>query len=184
MHMSPILLMFKVIIISQVVFLESGSLEQRIGMAVVELVFALLVFFTAPFTSPTVDAMYRLASIHQLFLLGFQNLDQVYALDGKGSLGMVMMGCSAVYIGIALGVTVTTSVWPAIKSVRDREASKRVLMDLGFQYSETTNLYVTPVEGRGVRVKQLTAAVGGLSDDAEAAVVEQQPNPLMVSTRS
>ncbi|CUF33150.1 transmembrane protein, putative [Bodo saltans] len=157
MHLSPILLLWKVIMISQVVFLEQGSLGQIRGMAIVEILFAALIFLTAPFTSPVVDAMYRLASIHQLLLLGLQNLDTVRLIDGQSSIGVVMIAISMLYLAICVVVIGITMVWPAVMSVRDKQQSEELLRSLGFQFSGTTTLYVTPVVGKGVMVEEREA---------------------------
>jgi hypothetical protein len=154
MHLSPILLLWKVVMISQVVFLEQGSLGQVRGMAIVEILFAALIFITAPFTSPVVDAMYRLASIHQLLLLGLQNLDTVRLIDGQPSIGVVMIAISMLYLAICVVIIGVTMVWPAVMSVRDKKQSEDLLMSLGFQFSGTTTLYVTPVVGKGVMVEE------------------------------
>jgi hypothetical protein len=150
-YMSPILLLFKVIIVSQVVFLPSGSIGQRTGMAVVEIVFALLIFTTSPFTSQVANAMYRLSSVHQLALLGLQNLDAVRVADGKSSVVVGMLLVSGVYLLICFAMVTAVLLLPAARRVWNLRESQVLLASFGIQFSGTTSLYVNPLKGRGVQ---------------------------------
>ena len=176
MYMTPIFLLFKVVLISPVVFLEPESYVQRLAMMVVEIAFAALIFGTAPFISPVVDAMYRIASIHQLLLLGLQNLDTVHTMDGKTSLGSAMMATSFAYLAICVVCIIYTSIYPALVQIRDVKKSHRMLSRLGLHYSMTTSLYVSPIVGEGEKLVWKDC-LGTVEPAREGAV-----NPLRFDT--
>jgi hypothetical protein len=179
MFMGPILLLCKVVVIAPVVFLEPESYPQRLAMLCVEVLYALLIFGTAPFISPIVDGMYRLACIHQLLLLGLQNLDAVRTMDGQPSLAPVMVTASFVYLAICVGCMIYTSIYPALVQIRDVQKSDAMLRRLGLHFSMTTSLYVSPLGGERLRVKA-TGSSAAIADNSpsESARAPQLANPL------
>jgi hypothetical protein len=144
LFMSPIILAWKVIIIIPAVFLPSNSFEQRVGVASAQFAFTVFIFFTSPFISPIVDAMYRLGCVHQLLFLGVESLNHISKYEGQGGLQNVMITITLTYLVLAVVLMFWTNIAPVVQQILDTKTTTSILEKLGFQYSLTTSLYVVP----------------------------------------
>ena len=143
-YLAPTLCAWKVILIIPPVFLESGTLNQNIGIAVVEFCYGLFWFVTDPSTAPIVDAMYKIGVVHQMIFLGFQNIDVHMRYHGSGSLTAGMIATTVAYLTICVAAIVLTRVAPMIQGIRKEKRIDNLLKHLGATKGESKSLYVIP----------------------------------------
>ncbi|CUG61578.1 low density lipoprotein receptor family protein, putative [Bodo saltans] len=143
-YLSPILLLWKVVLICPAVFLPFETFEQLVGICATEVAFAVFIFGTAPFTSPIVDVMYRMGSIHQMLFLGFRSFDIRARFLGITGYAFPMVLLTFAYLGFSVLCIFWTMVGPQIRKVWDKRRSTNTLEELGYQYTLTTSLYVVP----------------------------------------
>jgi hypothetical protein len=151
LYMSPIILAWKVIIIVPTVFAPTDTFEQRVGIAAAQFAFSIFIFYTEPFLSTQVDAMYRIGCVHQLMFLGVGSLSVVSQYRGEGGYPGAMVGITAGYLLAVVGMLVWTLIAPLVRKILDEKRSTEVLERLGLQYSATTSLYVVPAASGVVR---------------------------------
>jgi hypothetical protein len=144
LYVPPIILAWKVILLSPPVFLENGSLGQAIGVAVVEFSFGLFMFITAPSTNALVDWMYKLGCVHQMLFLGLHNVHVYLTYHHRGDLEGYMIATTIVYLVVTLLVVVHAKLEPTIKALLEVRTLSNILTKLGMQYTEKTGIFVTP----------------------------------------
>jgi hypothetical protein len=160
-YLSPILLLWKVVLICPAVFLPFETFEQLVGICATECAFALFIFATAPFTSPIVDVMYRVGCVHQLLFLGFRSLDIRARFLGISGYAFPMVLLTFAYLGFSVLCIFWTMIGPQLRKVWDKSRSTGTLEGLGYQYTLTTSLYVVPTQD-AVRQRTISEDVAPL----------------------
>jgi hypothetical protein len=143
-YLSPLILLWKVVLICPAVFLPAGTFNQHLGICATEVGFALFMYTTAPFISPMVDLMYRVGSIHQILFLGLRSLDTLARYRDEKAYGNALVALTFAYLSFSVGCIISTTVGPQIRKAWDKNRSTKALEELGFQYTLTTTLYVVP----------------------------------------
>jgi hypothetical protein len=144
LYVPPILLAWKVVLLCPAVFLESGTLGQAIGVAVVEFSFAMFMFVTSPSINAVVDWMYKLGAVHQMLFLGIYNVNVYLTYNRRPSASDVLVATTLVYLLVTAVVILYSKLAPTVKSFRAQANINRVLEQLGMQYTAMTGIFVVP----------------------------------------
>eukprot|EP00388_Colpodella_angusta_P026261 GDKK01004970.1.p1 GENE.GDKK01004970.1~~GDKK01004970.1.p1 ORF type:complete len:400 (+),score=26.24 GDKK01004970.1:3-1202(+) len=144
LYFPPLLILLKAALLIPAIFLEPRSFEQRVGCAAVEVAIAALVFSTNVYLSPVMLMVLRAASVHQIALLGLQNIDLVTQNTGRGSLAAVMVTVTGAYIIFSCVVFVSTVAWPLLDAALTKRTLKVILRKHGLQYSGAISQYLDP----------------------------------------
>lgn len=176
LYFPPLLIVLKTALLIPAIFLEPRSFEQRVGCATVEVVIAALVFGTSVYLSPIMLMVLRAASVHQLAILGLQNMDLVAQNTGRGSLATVMVIVTSLYIVFSSTVFISTVAWPLLEAALSKRRLKNILRRHGFDYSGAVAQYLDPTVGF---VERNRAGVVAPSEQLEDAPVELEPAPRL-----
>jgi hypothetical protein len=142
--MPAIVLIFKVGILIPVVFLEPRSFEIRVGSAAVEVFIAVFYFATNTQLSPILLMTIRAASVHQLLVLGLQNLDLVTQFDIGVTIAMALIAITLAYVAFSLIVFIVTVGYPVFAVRSNKKQVSSFLKRHGYDYSSSISLYVAP----------------------------------------
>jgi hypothetical protein len=147
--MPAIALVFKVVVLIPAVFLEPRSWEQRFGSAVVEVLIAAFYFTTNTQLSPILLMTLRAASVHQLLVLGLQNVDLVTQFDSSITISMGLIGVTLTYVAFSIIVFLATVAFPIFVTRTDKSTIRKFLNKRGFDFSSGISLYLEPGGGSG-----------------------------------
>eukprot|EP00658_Telonema_sp_P-2_P030040 TRINITY_DN2275_c0_g1_i5.p1 TRINITY_DN2275_c0_g1~~TRINITY_DN2275_c0_g1_i5.p1 ORF type:complete len:558 (+),score=124.34 TRINITY_DN2275_c0_g1_i5:114-1787(+) len=171
--MPAFILVFKVAVLIPVVFLEPRSFSLRLGSGVVEIAIAIFYFSTNTQLSPILLMTIRAASVHQLLVLGLQNINLVLENDSTSTSGLspstVLIAVTLFYVAFTIVVLLITAVFPIFASRRAHGRTQRFLNQHGFDYSSTISLYLEPngqMEIPSDDDKQSNFGMGGDYDDS------------------
>eukprot|EP00658_Telonema_sp_P-2_P038389 TRINITY_DN2755_c0_g1_i1.p1 TRINITY_DN2755_c0_g1~~TRINITY_DN2755_c0_g1_i1.p1 ORF type:complete len:540 (-),score=82.47 TRINITY_DN2755_c0_g1_i1:326-1852(-) len=172
--MPAIALVFKVVVLIPAVFLEPRSWEQRLGSATVEITIAAFYFLTSTQLSPILLTTLRAASVHQLLVLGLQNVDLVTQFDSSITVSMGLVGVTLVYITFSIIVFFATVALPIVATRTDKSTIRKFLNEHGFDYSSGISLYLVPGGADTVTTTSspLGKMVGSSSNSRRASAFE------------
>ena len=174
----PLLVAYKVAVVAPAVLLEAGSLDQRIAISAVELLFSVIMFATNAFITPFVTLTFRVASIHQLFVLGMSAASAVYKYDTGKDLGTGIIAITFIYIIFNVVVLVLTVIWPILTVLLAKRRAKKLVTEHGYEYSQGMALWVDPI-AHDAELKEIEDALNAPSDFGhKEADVSAVPNPL------
>ena len=142
--MPAIALVFKVIVLIPAVFLEPRSWNQRLGSAAVEVVVGAFYFLTNTQLSPVLLLTLRAASVHQVLVLGLQNIDLITQFDSSISISQGLVGITLTYVFFSSVVFLATVALPIFSARRDKAQTQRFLNAHGFDFSSGISLYLDP----------------------------------------
>eukprot|EP00744_Colponema_vietnamica_P003320 GILI01005109.1.p1 GENE.GILI01005109.1~~GILI01005109.1.p1 ORF type:complete len:1610 (+),score=290.75 GILI01005109.1:332-4831(+) len=143
-YFAPMLVMLKVAALLPAILIEPRTIEQRLGCAVIEMGIALLMFSTKAYLSPLVAMSLRIGEVHQLLLLGLQNLDLVTRNDGNGDLADVMLVVTVLYIVYSVFVFLVVALFPVFDTIIRDRALTTLLHSHGLLRTNTIGLYHVP----------------------------------------
>eukprot|EP00658_Telonema_sp_P-2_P043685 TRINITY_DN3158_c0_g4_i10.p1 TRINITY_DN3158_c0_g4~~TRINITY_DN3158_c0_g4_i10.p1 ORF type:complete len:651 (-),score=172.97 TRINITY_DN3158_c0_g4_i10:521-2473(-) len=149
--MPAIALVFKVVVLIPAVFLEPRSWEQRLGSATVEVLIAAFYFSTNTQLSPILLMTLRAASVHQLLVLGLQNVDLVTQFDSSITISMGLIGVTLSYVAFSIIVFLATVAFPIFATRTDKSTIQKFLNKRGFDYSSGISLYLEPGGGNATK---------------------------------
>jgi hypothetical protein len=147
MYLSPAILFFKMVLLAPPVLLEPRSLGQLAGVGAVELLYAVFMFWTSPFAAPLVDYMYRIGSVHQLLIVGFQALHTVALYDNNGHAeyySWTMVSITVIYIVTVVLLIVVHMGGPVLEKQLVRRRGQQLLRRLQLPMSQFASLFVVP----------------------------------------
>ena len=174
----PLLVAYKVAVVAPAVLLEAGSLDQRIAISAVELLFGVIMFATNAFITPFVTLTFRVASIHQLFVLGMSAASAVYKYDTGKDLGTGIIAITFIYIIFNVVVLVLTVIWPILTVLLAKRRAKKLVTEHGYEYSQGMALWVDPI-AHDAELKEIEDALNAPSDFGHKETdVSDVPNPL------
>ena len=143
MLIAPMLLVWKAALLAPPVFIETGTIGQSVGVAMVEISFGAFWFIANPCIVPSVDAMYKVGIVHQMLFLGLQNIDVHVRYHGKGSTGIAMVILTALYLVISIGVIAWTKSG-AVRHVLKRKQTSAMLKRFGVRDLDAATFFVIP----------------------------------------
>ena len=162
LYVPPILLAWKVVLLLPPVYIESGSFMQSVGVAVVEFLYGVFIFWTEPAISPLVDAMYKIGAAHQMIFLGLQSLNVYFTYQNNGTdLTNGMVATTACYLAFCLACVGYAKIAPAVKAAVHQMRITSLLSDLGMQYSAAVGLFIVPSKDPLFDIAALPPARGG-----------------------
>lgn len=147
LYLAPLLTLWKAIALIPAVFSEPGGFPQRIGIALVELFMGVFLFSTKGQMDMIVNISFRLGSIHQLIILGLDNLQIVasHKNQDKSVYEQMMVATTATYVLICLGILLSTVLLPVLQNSIDKHAVKKFLTKQGCVFTQGTGLYLDPL---------------------------------------
>jgi hypothetical protein len=141
-YMSPVLIVWKVLLIAAPIFLEKNSFTQLAGCAAAEVLFGIFIFAARPPASYIVNGVYRLSSVHQVMLLGLVSLGQFRQFHQQSSLQLFVVGVTLLFLTVSLSVVVGSKVMPALSDHLRWRRMEALLRHVGIPYSETCPVVV------------------------------------------
>ena len=147
MFYPAIAILLKVVALIPAIFVEPRTFEQRLGCAIVQLFVTLFVFGTETQISPIVLLTLRVAEVHQLLILGFQNISLVVLNDANVDIGFVMIIVTITYIVFSGAIFILTVLLPIVVSLRRKRRLSAFLARLRMDYSESVSLFLNPLVG-------------------------------------
>jgi len=175
----PVLLAMKFLLLVPAVLVEPNTWGQIVGMALAELVVAVVTHFGSAFMNPWVNILHRLGSAHQLALLACLAAYNVartgFALSGASDTvtvhdaaaagtsgetapasvwgsdpGWSMVTVTVSYLALAAAFTAVSFLNPVLRPLWERDAHRRWLLRFGLPPALLSPLYVGAPEGRHV----------------------------------
>eukprot|EP00742_Colponemidia_sp_Colp-10_P012456 GILJ01013993.1.p1 GENE.GILJ01013993.1~~GILJ01013993.1.p1 ORF type:complete len:1191 (-),score=186.72 GILJ01013993.1:429-3842(-) len=143
-YFPPLMILLKFFTLLPAVFIEPRTFSQRLWCAIVELVITLFVFGTKVYLSPILMLTLRVAEIHQLAILGLQNIDLVLLNDQNESLGAYMIAVTIAYIAFSFVVFFITTIWPHFSKKWRTYWHTIRLHRHGLESSAAISLYLDP----------------------------------------
>ena len=146
MTLPPFLLLYKLLVLLPVVFLEDGSLSQLAATSGIEIAFGVFITWTEPYMSGWVDILYRAGSAHNITLLGLGAIHRVLADDGSGgdTVELLMLLTTGVYLGFVVLVLFLSALWPLITFGFTQLMVERELNKVGMRISDLASLLLNP----------------------------------------
>ena len=144
-YISPVLLAWKVVLMSPPIFLETNSFSQLAGCAAAEFLFAIFMFTLSPAISIVINGVYRLGCVHQMIFLGLLSLDNYRRYHGQSSVELYMIGVTVAYLAVCVAVIVVIQLKPPIEETIFRHKMRRTLRRCGIPYSAFCPMYM--IEG-------------------------------------
>jgi hypothetical protein len=141
-YVPPLLLAWKVILLAPAVFLELGSFEQHVGVAVAEFAYGMFLFITEPAIPPMVDLMYKVGATHQMVFLGLQAFDTHMRYHGRGSLTSGMVALTFAYLVLCFCCMTWGKIAPGIHAALRQHRITEFLARVGMHSSSSTGLFV------------------------------------------
>eukprot|EP00388_Colpodella_angusta_P038161 GDKK01043681.1.p1 GENE.GDKK01043681.1~~GDKK01043681.1.p1 ORF type:complete len:492 (+),score=42.52 GDKK01043681.1:1-1476(+) len=141
---SSITIVFRVAALIPAIFIEPRTFEQRLGCAIVQLVVTSFMFGTTTQLSPVVLLTLRAAEVHNLAILGLQNLSLVLLNDSNTDISSAMIVVTIVYLvftAIVLAIMVGA---PLFSTTYRTFGLSKFLAKYGYDYSEAITLYLNP----------------------------------------
>eukprot|EP00657_Telonema_sp_P-1_P001942 TRINITY_DN1472_c0_g1_i3.p1 TRINITY_DN1472_c0_g1~~TRINITY_DN1472_c0_g1_i3.p1 ORF type:complete len:464 (+),score=180.38 TRINITY_DN1472_c0_g1_i3:152-1543(+) len=149
-YIAGLFIVFKILVVIPAVALETKSFEQRLGCGVVEIFIAVFIFMTRCQTSPILLLTLRAASVHQLLVLGLQNIDLVARNDINESIANYLIAVTLIYVLFSVVVFVATVILPTIAARRQHVGVLKFLNKHGFDYSKAISLWLEPFEATDI----------------------------------
>eukprot|EP00658_Telonema_sp_P-2_P083540 TRINITY_DN9080_c0_g1_i3.p1 TRINITY_DN9080_c0_g1~~TRINITY_DN9080_c0_g1_i3.p1 ORF type:complete len:272 (+),score=54.79 TRINITY_DN9080_c0_g1_i3:121-936(+) len=94
-----------------------------------------------------VNISFRLGSIHQLIILGLDNLQIVASHNNRDTTlyEQMMVATTAIYVFVCLCILVSTVLIPVLQNSIDKHAVKKFLTKQGCVFTQGTGLYLDPL---------------------------------------
>jgi len=74
---TPLLLLYRLVIVTPSILLEQGSVNQLVAIAAIEVLFGTFMHWAQPYVNSWVDSMYRFGSIHNVGIIGLVSFRRV-----------------------------------------------------------------------------------------------------------
>eukprot|EP00743_Colponemidia_sp_Colp-15_P007606 GILK01008229.1.p1 GENE.GILK01008229.1~~GILK01008229.1.p1 ORF type:complete len:544 (+),score=22.36 GILK01008229.1:38-1633(+) len=147
LYFPSIAIVMKILPLLPAIFIEPRTFDQRAGCAAIQIAISLFLFAARPCQSLAVTVSIRVAEVHQLLLLGLQNMDLVVRNDDNGSLAVPMVAITIAYLIFSVSMVVATALYPFIANELRKKTLQRILEGHGLVYSARITLYtlVTPI---------------------------------------
>jgi hypothetical protein len=181
-YVPPVLLLWKAVLLIPVVFIERGSYEQLLGIALAQFSFSVFIFVTEASSSPLVDVMQEIGAVHQMLLLGLLAINTRQNYAGDTDLSSAIVTLTVLYLAVSAMLLSSVTAEPVIRKLVEDRRIKALLASFALPYSTATNMYVVPSTLHQLVVD--TGVIGSLqSSDAVAQTAanpasEEDENPV------
>eukprot|EP00744_Colponema_vietnamica_P006131 GILI01008927.1.p1 GENE.GILI01008927.1~~GILI01008927.1.p1 ORF type:complete len:734 (+),score=70.40 GILI01008927.1:278-2203(+) len=143
-YFPSIAILLKVATLAPAIFLETRSFNLRLGCALMEMAIATFLFSIKAYLSPVMLITLRLARVHQLIVLGLQNIDLVLQNDTGVSIGAWMVAVTVLYVLVSIAIFIATVVWPVFDNRFRTRMLTRLLNKHQLDYSAAITLFLDP----------------------------------------
>ena len=146
MTFSPLLLVYKLILLCPLTFIEANTFSQMAAVCCVELLFGIFIFWSQPYLNPWVDTMYRAGAVHSVVLLGLTCWHLVLQANGDSSgLGLSMLVCTSIYMCFVVLMLLLTVVWPMVSYGVQQLRVESQLQRIGLRSKDLSSLLLNPL---------------------------------------